>query len=150
MLMYFWFSPPNPVFFFFLIQARALLQTASSLGPHMYEPHFNFATVSDKVLSLSTHHPVGFFFFPGFLKKYRWIRRKINKEIIMMFWKKWFLKYCMHLSFTSRESLINFKEIYHWIWTKLTIIDCFVDCYQLQNYFIFKIWHLGLKKILIK
>ncbi|XP_019317533.2 tetratricopeptide repeat protein 8 isoform X5 [Panthera pardus] len=30
-------------------QARALLQTASSLAPHMYEPHFNFATVSDKI-----------------------------------------------------------------------------------------------------
>ncbi|XP_059579140.1 tetratricopeptide repeat protein 8 [Alligator mississippiensis] len=30
-------------------QARALLQTASSLAPHMYEPHFNFATLSDKV-----------------------------------------------------------------------------------------------------
>ncbi|XP_011715592.1 tetratricopeptide repeat protein 8 isoform X8 [Macaca nemestrina] len=30
-------------------QARALLQTASSLAPHMYEPHFNFATISDKI-----------------------------------------------------------------------------------------------------
>uniref|UniRef100_A0A7N5JN17 Tetratricopeptide repeat protein 8 n=1 Tax=Ailuropoda melanoleuca TaxID=9646 RepID=A0A7N5JN17_AILME len=30
-------------------QARALLQSASSLAPHMYEPHFNFATVSDKI-----------------------------------------------------------------------------------------------------
>uniref|UniRef100_A0A6I8MY57 Tetratricopeptide repeat domain 8 n=1 Tax=Ornithorhynchus anatinus TaxID=9258 RepID=A0A6I8MY57_ORNAN len=30
-------------------QARALLQTASSLAPHMYEPHFNFAALSDKV-----------------------------------------------------------------------------------------------------
>ncbi|XP_007526886.1 tetratricopeptide repeat protein 8 isoform X3 [Erinaceus europaeus] len=30
-------------------QARALLQTASSLAPHLYEPHFNFATVSDKI-----------------------------------------------------------------------------------------------------
>uniref|UniRef100_A0A2K6SNX4 Tetratricopeptide repeat domain 8 n=1 Tax=Saimiri boliviensis boliviensis TaxID=39432 RepID=A0A2K6SNX4_SAIBB len=30
-------------------QARALLQTASSLSPHMYEPHFNFATISDKI-----------------------------------------------------------------------------------------------------
>uniref|UniRef100_A0A8D1CS06 Tetratricopeptide repeat domain 8 n=1 Tax=Sus scrofa TaxID=9823 RepID=A0A8D1CS06_PIG len=29
--------------------ARALLQTASSLAPHMYEPHFNFATISDKI-----------------------------------------------------------------------------------------------------
>uniref|UniRef100_A0A4X2L8R8 Tetratricopeptide repeat domain 8 n=1 Tax=Vombatus ursinus TaxID=29139 RepID=A0A4X2L8R8_VOMUR len=30
-------------------QARALLQTASSLAPHMYEPHFNFAALSDKI-----------------------------------------------------------------------------------------------------
>ncbi|XP_058511317.1 tetratricopeptide repeat protein 8 isoform X3 [Ochotona princeps] len=30
-------------------QARALLQTASSLAPHMYEPHFNFATISNKI-----------------------------------------------------------------------------------------------------
>ncbi|KAK1339421.1 hypothetical protein QTO34_020104 [Cnephaeus nilssonii] len=30
-------------------QARALLQTASSLAPHLYEPHFNFATISDKI-----------------------------------------------------------------------------------------------------
>ncbi|XP_068948499.1 tetratricopeptide repeat protein 8 isoform X2 [Petaurus breviceps papuanus] len=29
--------------------ARALLQTASSLAPHMYEPHFNFAALSDKI-----------------------------------------------------------------------------------------------------
>ncbi|XP_071665645.1 tetratricopeptide repeat protein 8 isoform X3 [Patagioenas fasciata] len=30
-------------------QARAFLQTASSLAPHMYEPHFNFAILSEKV-----------------------------------------------------------------------------------------------------
>ncbi|NXO03494.1 TTC8 protein, partial [Rhinopomastus cyanomelas] len=30
-------------------QARALLQTASSLAPHMYEPHFNVAVLSEKV-----------------------------------------------------------------------------------------------------
>ncbi|NXL84802.1 TTC8 protein, partial [Alectura lathami] len=30
-------------------QARALLQTASYLAPHMYEPHFNFAILSEKV-----------------------------------------------------------------------------------------------------
>ncbi|XP_012873240.1 PREDICTED: tetratricopeptide repeat protein 8 isoform X2 [Dipodomys ordii] len=30
-------------------QASALLQTASSLAPCLYEPHFNFATVSDKI-----------------------------------------------------------------------------------------------------
>uniref|UniRef100_A0A8C3GKE2 Tetratricopeptide repeat domain 8 n=1 Tax=Cairina moschata TaxID=8855 RepID=A0A8C3GKE2_CAIMO len=29
--------------------ARALLQTASYLAPHMYEPHFNFAILSEKV-----------------------------------------------------------------------------------------------------
>ncbi|KAJ7404709.1 Tetratricopeptide repeat protein 8 [Willisornis vidua] len=29
--------------------ARALLQTASSLAPHMYEPHFNFAILSEKL-----------------------------------------------------------------------------------------------------
>nr|XP_030130690.3 tetratricopeptide repeat protein 8 isoform X2 [Taeniopygia guttata] len=30
-------------------QARALLQTAASLAPHMYEPHFNVAILSEKV-----------------------------------------------------------------------------------------------------
>jgi tetratricopeptide repeat protein 8 len=30
-------------------QASALLQTASSLAPCLYEPHFNFATLSDKI-----------------------------------------------------------------------------------------------------
>ncbi|XP_030307811.1 tetratricopeptide repeat protein 8 isoform X2 [Calypte anna] len=30
-------------------QARVLLQTASSLAPHIYEPHFNFAILSEKV-----------------------------------------------------------------------------------------------------
>ncbi|NXD34302.1 TTC8 protein, partial [Copsychus sechellarum] len=30
-------------------QAGALLQTASSLAPHMYEPHFNIAILSEKV-----------------------------------------------------------------------------------------------------
>ncbi|XP_042669698.1 tetratricopeptide repeat protein 8 isoform X1 [Centrocercus urophasianus] len=30
-------------------QARALLQTASYLAPHMYEPHFNFAVLSEKI-----------------------------------------------------------------------------------------------------
>lgn len=39
-------------FLYFYTQARALLQTASSLAPHMYEPHFNFATISDKVFFL--------------------------------------------------------------------------------------------------
>uniref|UniRef100_A0A2D4IRA7 Uncharacterized protein n=2 Tax=Micrurus TaxID=8634 RepID=A0A2D4IRA7_MICLE len=30
-------------------QARVFLQTASSIAPHMYEPHFNFAVLSEKV-----------------------------------------------------------------------------------------------------
>nr|XP_056707135.1 tetratricopeptide repeat protein 8 isoform X2 [Euleptes europaea] len=30
-------------------QARVFLQTASSLAPHIYEPHFNIAVLSDKV-----------------------------------------------------------------------------------------------------
>ncbi|KAM9713715.1 tetratricopeptide repeat protein 8 isoform 3-T3 [Dama dama] len=30
-------------------QAKALLQTASSLIPNLYEPHFNFATISDQI-----------------------------------------------------------------------------------------------------
>ncbi|XP_063003700.1 tetratricopeptide repeat protein 8 isoform X4 [Elgaria multicarinata webbii] len=30
-------------------QARVFLQTASLIAPHMYEPHFNFAVLSDKV-----------------------------------------------------------------------------------------------------
>ncbi|XP_048341733.1 tetratricopeptide repeat protein 8 isoform X2 [Sphaerodactylus townsendi] len=30
-------------------QARVFLQTASSLAPHLYEPHFNIALLSDKV-----------------------------------------------------------------------------------------------------
>ncbi|XP_041903359.1 tetratricopeptide repeat protein 8 isoform X2 [Corvus kubaryi] len=32
-----------------IYEARALLQTASSLAPHMYEPHFNVAILSEKV-----------------------------------------------------------------------------------------------------
>nr|XP_020746248.1 tetratricopeptide repeat protein 8 [Odocoileus virginianus texanus] len=30
-------------------QAKALLQTASSLIPNLYEPHYNFATISDQI-----------------------------------------------------------------------------------------------------
>ncbi|XP_075568623.1 tetratricopeptide repeat protein 8 isoform X4 [Pelecanus crispus] len=37
-------------------QARALLQTASSLAPHMYEPHFNFAILSEKVGDLQSSY----------------------------------------------------------------------------------------------
>uniref|UniRef100_A0A8C5X127 Tetratricopeptide repeat domain 8 n=1 Tax=Malurus cyaneus samueli TaxID=2593467 RepID=A0A8C5X127_9PASS len=33
----------------YLAKARALLQTASSLAPHMYEPHFNIAILSEKL-----------------------------------------------------------------------------------------------------
>lgn len=36
----------------FLLQAKAFLQTAASLAPHMYEPHFNFAVLSDKVCTI--------------------------------------------------------------------------------------------------
>lgn len=37
-------------------QARALLQTASSLAPHMYEPHFNFAALSNQVGDLQSSY----------------------------------------------------------------------------------------------
>ncbi|XP_069494059.1 tetratricopeptide repeat protein 8 isoform X2 [Ambystoma mexicanum] len=37
-------------------QARALLQVASSLAPHMYEPHFNFAALSDQVGDLQSSY----------------------------------------------------------------------------------------------
>ncbi|XP_069049261.1 tetratricopeptide repeat protein 8 isoform X1 [Lepisosteus oculatus] len=37
-------------------QAKAFLQTASSLAPHMYEPHFNFAALSDKVGDLQSSY----------------------------------------------------------------------------------------------
>uniref|UniRef100_A0A672L514 Uncharacterized protein n=1 Tax=Sinocyclocheilus grahami TaxID=75366 RepID=A0A672L514_SINGR len=37
-------------------QAKAFLQTAASLSPHMYEPHFNFATLSDKVGDLQSSY----------------------------------------------------------------------------------------------
>ncbi|XP_030069627.1 tetratricopeptide repeat protein 8 isoform X2 [Microcaecilia unicolor] len=37
-------------------QARALLQTASSLAPHMYEPHYNFAALSNKVGDLQSSY----------------------------------------------------------------------------------------------
>jgi hypothetical protein len=35
-----------------LLQSKAFLQTAASLAPHMYEPHFNLATLSEKVTPL--------------------------------------------------------------------------------------------------
>uniref|UniRef100_A0A8C5R7T4 Tetratricopeptide repeat domain 8 n=1 Tax=Leptobrachium leishanense TaxID=445787 RepID=A0A8C5R7T4_9ANUR len=37
-------------------QARALLQTAAALAPHMYEPHFNFASLSDKIGDLQSSY----------------------------------------------------------------------------------------------
>lgn len=46
--------------------------------------------------------------------------------------------------FTSRDSLIHFKYIYHWILAKLnTIIDCrrIILCFQ--------IWHLIIEKLFI-
>ncbi|KAM8920796.1 tetratricopeptide repeat protein 8 isoform 2-T2 [Pelodytes ibericus] len=37
-------------------QARAFLQTAAALAPHMYEPHFNFASLSDNVGDLQSSY----------------------------------------------------------------------------------------------
>ncbi|KAI5619531.1 tetratricopeptide repeat protein 8 [Silurus asotus] len=37
-------------------QAKAFLQTAASLSPHMYEPHFNFSVLSDKVGDLQSSY----------------------------------------------------------------------------------------------
>lgn len=31
------------------MQSKAFLQTAASLAPHMYEPHFNLCILSEKV-----------------------------------------------------------------------------------------------------
>lgn len=36
-----------------LIQSKAFLQTAASLAPHMYEPHFNLSILSEKVIYYS-------------------------------------------------------------------------------------------------
>lgn len=33
-----------------MIQSKAFLQTAASLAPHMYEPHFNLSILSEKVI----------------------------------------------------------------------------------------------------
>jgi len=55
--------PLVSLLFFFSKQAKALLQTASSLAPHMYEPHFNFATISDKVSSFFLSLPSDLFVF---------------------------------------------------------------------------------------
>lgn len=32
------------------MQSKAFLQTAASLAPHMYEPHFNLSILSEKVI----------------------------------------------------------------------------------------------------
>uniref|UniRef100_A0A8C9W087 Tetratricopeptide repeat domain 8 n=1 Tax=Scleropages formosus TaxID=113540 RepID=A0A8C9W087_SCLFO len=37
-------------------QAKAFLQTACSIAPHMYEPHFNMATLSEKVGDLQSSY----------------------------------------------------------------------------------------------
>ncbi|XP_067894932.1 tetratricopeptide repeat protein 8 isoform X2 [Heterodontus francisci] len=37
-------------------QARGLLQTAAALAPHMYEPHYNIAALSDKVGDLQSSY----------------------------------------------------------------------------------------------
>lgn len=34
----------------FFMQSKAFLQTAASLAPHMYEPHFNLSILSEKVM----------------------------------------------------------------------------------------------------
>lgn len=36
--------------FCFLLQSKAFLQTAASLAPHIYEPHFNLSILSEKVI----------------------------------------------------------------------------------------------------
>ncbi|MGH0185383.1 UNVERIFIED_CONTAM: hypothetical protein FKN15_018063 [Acipenser sinensis] len=37
-------------------QAKAFLQTASALAPHMYEPHYNLSTLSEKMGDLQTSY----------------------------------------------------------------------------------------------
>ncbi|XP_067099505.1 LOW QUALITY PROTEIN: tetratricopeptide repeat protein 8 [Osmerus mordax] len=37
-------------------QSKAFLQTAASLAPHMYEPHFNFSTLSEKIGDLQSSY----------------------------------------------------------------------------------------------
>nr|XP_032819549.1 tetratricopeptide repeat protein 8 [Petromyzon marinus] len=39
-----------------LDQAKALFQTASSLAPHMYEPHFNYASLSNQLGDLQSSY----------------------------------------------------------------------------------------------
>ncbi|CDR00849.1 unnamed protein product [Oncorhynchus mykiss] len=37
-------------------QSKAFLQTAASIAPHMYEPHFNYSTLSDKIGDLQSSY----------------------------------------------------------------------------------------------
>lgn len=39
----------------FLIQSKAFLQTAASVAPHMYEPHFNLSILCEKVIIHCIH-----------------------------------------------------------------------------------------------
>lgn len=48
----------------FLLQSKAFLQTAASLAPHMYEPHFNLSILSEKVTnSFNCSRPLSFVAF---------------------------------------------------------------------------------------
>lgn len=42
--------------FVVLFQARAFLQAAASLAPHMYEPHYNHGLLSHKVCNHFLYH----------------------------------------------------------------------------------------------
>lgn len=104
---------------FFFTQARALLQTASSLAPHMYEPHFNFATISDKVFSFFINVSSHLFLFLS------WFKKSADNQGNSAFLKNviFLNNFCIHV-FPSRDCLINCKGICHLILTKLnTIID---------------------------
>ena len=141
-----------PLLFSFSKQAKALLQTASSLAPHMYEPHFNFATISDKVFSffINLSSDLFVFFVCVCVCVFSSLVLKIvqiNEDILTITsWEKWFFKHLIIYTyvFILRESLIHFKYIYHWILAKLnTIMDCrrIILC--------FKRWHLIIEKLLI-
>lgn len=39
-----------------LMQSKAFLQTAASLAPHMYEPHFNLSILSEKIGDLQSSY----------------------------------------------------------------------------------------------
>ncbi|ETE67387.1 Tetratricopeptide repeat protein 8, partial [Ophiophagus hannah] len=61
-------------------QARVFLQTASSIAPHMYEPHFNFAVLSEKVISISMSFGLLVFLQVGDLQR-SYIEAQKSKEI---------------------------------------------------------------------